>query len=672
MPVLSASSPIFSIEGGPLDATQHSTTALAGGGFAAVWRAVTGFGFTEAEINARSFDADGTPVGMGVERVFMPDNLFTADLPTDIAGLADGSALFVFDSQQGPPHDAEGIFGQYLTPQGEAGIGANFVTGEFGVAETDPAVAVLSNGNFVYAYEQLGDVQVVVRSTENRTIVAPQTVNVFTTAAQQNPDVTALPDGGFAVTWQSFNQQGQENEILVRFFDAAGAPGREFFVNRTLRGDQTEPVITALDNGDVAVAFLSESDVENVVRAAQITPEGRLVGFENFVSDELVPAGAGGPAITALDGGGYAVAYEYVRAGAPSGIAVRSYDDNSRPLGPSDVIPNNGVTFLGEPEIVQLENGEILVSWEGTSSGPSGQDIFGQTYVLSTPGEVLNGDGRPNALTGGAGDDTITGRGGNDTLRGEGGNDTIDAGAGFDDVAGGAGNDTLVGSNGFDTLRGNDGADLLQGNFGNDFMLGGAGNDRLEGGLGFDAMAGDDGNDFLQARDGFDTLEGGAGDDTLQGNNGNDNLQGDAGNDRLEGGLGADTMAGGLGNDTLLGANGFDLLIGGDGDDRLEGNSGNDTMRGNEGNDAMRGGVGADTFVYTAGADRIVDFQNNIDAIQIAASLLDEAMPVPEDLRGYARLTGDGDLQLNFGDGNTLTFNGVNNTGAILDDVIFI
>jgi hypothetical protein len=60
-----------------------------------------------------------------------------------------------------------------------------------------------------------------------------------------------------------------------------------------------------------------------------------------------------------------------------------------------------------------------------------------------------------------------------------------------------------------------------------------------------------------------------------------------------------------------------------------------------------------------------------VDVIEIEAALLDEITPVAEDLRNYASLNSDGHLVLTFGT-DSLTFVGVTNTGAILDEVVFV
>ncbi|MCC1495088.1 hypothetical protein [Cognatishimia sp. F0-27] len=299
-------------------------------------------------------------------------------------------------------------------------------------------------------------------------------------------------------------------------------------------------------------------------------------------------------------------------------------------------------------------------------------DVFGDGAVTGAMTATIQISNADAVLSVPGGADTLVGGPGNDSLMGEGGDDSLTGGQGFDTAMGGSGHDTLRGLDGFDRLEGGDGADLLLGNFGNDTLMGDDGADTLEGGLGFDSLNGGAGNDLIVARDGFDILQGGLGNDTLQGNNGNDRLFGGSGADSLEGGLGADTLAGGAGDDTLLGANGFDRLAGEAGDDLMVGGAGNDTLAGGAGADTLRGGLGADMFVFDGGADRITDFQNNIDALEIAAALLRESNPDPDDLRGYSRLDGEGHLVLDFGGGAVLTLVGVGTTGAILDDVSFV
>ncbi len=334
-------------------------------------------------------------------------------------------------------------------------------------------------------------------------------------------------------------------------------------------------------------------------------------------------------------------------------------------VGGVQIVSFDGIDELFGIEYVQFRDATVTVSALLAGSDP---DASGGA------GSVLTGTGGPETLAGTSGDDSINARAGSDRIEAGEGWDDVTGAVGADTILGEAGHDTLRGVNGFDSLDGGTGDDVLEGNFGNDTLLGGEGNDSLNGGLGFDLMEGGRGDDLLAALDGYDTLLGGAGADTLEGNNGNDSLDGGADDDRLEGGFGADTLEGGTGDDFLFGGNGFDNLTGGSGADRLEGNAGNDTLAGGAGTDVLKGGVGADTFVFTRGdgADRIADFQNAIDTIQIDADLLGGGSPVATDLIGFAGRDANGFLILDFGFGDTLTFTGVTNTGAILDEVVFI
>lgn len=126
---------------------------------------------------------------------------------------------------------------------------------------------------------------------------------------------------------------------------------------------------------------------------------------------------------------------------------------------------------------------------------------------------------------------------------------------------------------------------------------------------------------YVFADAGNDTVSGANGIDRISGEAGHDSLNGGGGNDKLYGGAGRDTLNGGLGNDKLYGGAGADRLYGKDGHDILQGGESGDYLAGGAGNDSLRGGGGADRFVFTLADDDnvIVDFQDGIDKIMIAA-----------------------------------------------------
>lgn len=111
---------------------------------------------------------------------------------------------------------------------------------------------------------------------------------------------------------------------------------------------------------------------------------------------------------------------------------------------------------------------------------------------------------------------------------------------------------------------------------------------------------------------GDDTLVGTARADKIDGLGGDDVISGKGGADLLKGSGGNDTLKGDAGNDRLLGGDGDDKLFGGNGKDKLFGGGGKDRLDGGAGADELTGDKGADTFVFAAAkqakGDRITDF----------------------------------------------------------------
>lgn len=114
---------------------------------------------------------------------------------------------------------------------------------------------------------------------------------------------------------------------------------------------------------------------------------------------------------------------------------------------------------------------------------------------------------------------------------------------------------------------------------------------------------------------------------TLVGNLGSDIILGSDLDETLTGGggyvnlmQGADSAA----QATELGYGHGDFIFAGDGNDSLRGFAGNDLLDGGFGNDELWGGSGFDTFVFHAGHDVIHDFDDRVDSILIADSLLQE------------------------------------------------
>lgn len=302
--------------------------------------------------------------------------------------------------------------------------------------------------------------------------------------------------------------------------------------------------------------------------------------------------------------------------------------------------------LAGDDEIKGLGGADFVFGGDGddTISGGAGND-------------TLNGDDGDDSLFAGDGNDVLNGDEGDDHLLGESGDDTINGGDGDDSLWGGDGNDTIDGGDGFDEMFGNNGQDTMFGGLGNDHIYGGAGRDVMHGNEGNDTMSGGGSADNMKGNQGHDTLFGGGGDDIMDGNRGRDILYGDDGRDTLNGGKGNDALYGDGDHDDLIGGDGADSLFGGDGDDRLYGNNGSDVLDGGNGDDFLSGGPGADTFMFGSGEDVIANFELNLDRVMIDLELVGGVAASVGELWSMATVDGT-DTVFDFGNGNTLTFQG--------------
>ena len=119
------------------------------------------------------------------------------------------------------------------------------------------------------------------------------------------------------------------------------------------------------------------------------------------------------------------------------------------------------------------------------------------------------------------------------------------------------------------------------------------------------------------------------------------------------------TESGGGGTTTaiLRGDNGDDSLVGAGGNDLLLGGQGSDVLAGQAGNDQLVGGSGRDVFIVGQGDDLVVDFQTNVDKLELSNGIAGGAVQASQT---------DGGLQLTAGDA-TVTLMGVTADPATLD-----
>jgi len=268
-------------------------------------------------------------------------------------------------------------------------------------------------------------------------------INTTTADHQLSPAVTALADGGYVVTWESWgSQDGSYAGIYAQRYDADGhAVGTTVLTgdagNNTLHWTGSDAVSLAGGRGlDTLIGGTGNDTLAGGDQADQI------VGGDG---NDLMSAGKG---LDSLDGG---LGDDMLTGGIGNDTLVGGDGvDTANYATSSDAVTVNLTTGVGGSTAPAAGVGS------GTDSLVGIESVIGSGF-----NDSLSGDGTFNRLEGGNGNDYLFGALKADTL------------------FGGAGNDTLFGGNGHDQLDGGDGDDLLASALGADTLTGGAGADHF-------------------------------------------------------------------------------------------------------------------------------------------------------------------------------------------------
>jgi hypothetical protein len=321
-----------------------SLIALSNGGFMAVWQSDDRQGLDDQQtgIRGRVFSADGTPAGND----FVVNTSISAMQSAPVGTvLADGRIVLTWSSAdgQGSDTDSNGIRMIVLNADGSVPGGATdaVVNTVSATAQLTPTVTALNDGGYVIAWAS-GDNQGtdkesgLIRATQfdaDGNVVGTADFEVNSTAAgsQTIPDVAALDDGGYVVTWAS------SGDIRARVFQADGTPvGDDFVVNNTLTGSQLGPDVTVLDDGRIFMVWSSAESTPPVIRGRVFEADGTAIGNDFVVSDARGTTAAV-PTVSVLDGDSVVVTWRTTVGGVQTVVGkaldLSDYASNDAPTG---------------------------------------------------------------------------------------------------------------------------------------------------------------------------------------------------------------------------------------------------------------------------------------------------------------------------------------------------
>ena len=646
----------------------QQVTALEGGGWVVTWQSANQDGSGDG-VYQQAFSDTGAPVGIET-RV----NTFTTNdqVAPQITALTGGGWVVTWRSaaQDG---DGAGVYQQAYSAAGAmAGVETRVNTTTAG-SQTAQQIAALEGGGWVVTWVSPdADGNGIYQQAYNAAglaVGAEARVNTFTTGNQFVPQVTALNGGGWVATWQSAGQDGNGAGVYQQAYTADGVKaGGETQVNLFTIGDQGNPQIAALANGDWVVTWSSvgQDGSGPGVYSQAFAADGNRIGTETQVNTFTAGVQTG-QQVTALEGGGWVITWRSLdQDGDGWGVYQQAYHADGTAAGVEMQVNSFTTDNQDNPEITALNDGGWVVTWQSNGQDGNSRGVYQKVFHFNQAPVITSNGSGPTAAVNMAENGTFVttvtssdpnGQPGSYSIVGgaDAGKFQIDASTGalsfrkapdFEAPTDAGGNNVynvvVRVSDGelFDTqsiaVRVLDAVD---------FLIGTANNNRLTGAKGVDDIRGLDGNDVLAGK---------AGNDRLFGGNGNDTLVGGAGSDHLDGGRGVDIasyrdaarkVVANLADPTrntgdakgdsyrsiegLEGSKFADMLTGNHKSNVLTGGSGDDVLVGGLGGDILTGGKNSDSFVFKSvedspskknGWDIITDFsRKQHDVIDLKA-----------------------------------------------------
>jgi len=341
-----------------------------------------------------------TPVG-GEFRA----NTFTTNSQQNpaIAMDADGDFVVVWESinQDGSSY---GVYAQRYNASGVAQGGEfrvnTFTTGN----QQAPAVAMDASGDFVVTWRGNGldDSNGIYAQRYSATGVAQGTeflVNTETSNLQTEPAIAIDADGDFVVTWSGYGPFLEGYEIYAQRYNASGvAQGSEFQVNTVVIDNQTVPTVAMDADGDFVVAWQSyyqDGDSDGIY-AQRYNRTGTSVGSE-FKVNTFTTNRQRAPAIALDADGDFVVAWHSAQDGSGYGVYAQRYNASGVALGGEFRVNSYTTNTQSMPTIAMDADGDFVVSW--SSSGQDGNDygVYAQRY--SATGLAQGAEFKANTFT---------------------------------------------------------------------------------------------------------------------------------------------------------------------------------------------------------------------------------------------------------------------------------
>ena len=358
---------------------------LPDGGFVVTWVGRAQFWPDRSDIFVQRFGGDGAKDGNMALLQGLPVD--AANRYPQVASLSDGGFVVTWQVDQAvfvQAFDLDGaLAGDLIHIQGMTGSRSN----------AEPQIAALDDGGFVVVWKnettdwQGSDIfvqQFSANGVKASEIIRLQGMPGF--LGDWAPSISALTDGGFVVTWQGETSDGQAHDIFVQRFNADGAIAGEMSRLQGMAGSlwDSSPQVSALLDGGFVVTWAGETSdgqghdifVQRFDADGAIAGEmSRLQGGEGNLWDNA-------PAVGSMPDGGFVVAWSgQLPDGQSNNIFLQRFDVGGAKAGDMFQLQSMvGSRGDDAPQISVLSDGGFVVTWYAQTSDGQAADIFVQAF----------------------------------------------------------------------------------------------------------------------------------------------------------------------------------------------------------------------------------------------------------------------------------------------------
>ena len=207
----------------------------------------------------------------------------------------------------------------------------------FSGAQRSSDVAALANRNFAVVWHDVssnaGDIKLQLYSPVDGAVGAESIVNVSLTGNQSRPAVAALSSGGFVVAWEDLPGGGAVSNIKYRLYNSSGQPVTGELSAAIGPENQNFPAVAGGLNGSFAITWANGSTGEHAGRFFNVS--GQPTSGATAVT--IAQSRGTLEGAVAINGNSYAFIFEdilnsatgdgiYLRqtTGAPTGFGMRT------------------------------------------------------------------------------------------------------------------------------------------------------------------------------------------------------------------------------------------------------------------------------------------------------------------------------------------------------------